>query len=274
VSLVQIDIVTQLDLELSTAAIAHVYLEKLILNNLARKHSRKITAAVCLLLALKFNESPRDTRVSSMVETVEKQNRAAQQLFVVNSDAGKPVPVDVVKLHRLQEPLCKATWGQGHHYLLLTFNSLEASARYKGKLTGQCLSGHLPEGHKYAATSLVADYIPVPVAHTTRKNERTGKGEKGGYGCYSCSVTEFLLCAEKVMGVDKRSVLDEEFATYVDLKMCLHVGPEEFLPHFQRILHSLEVTSGAYLGQDNITMCEAEGIIQQQSIENSEEEDI
>jgi hypothetical protein len=52
------------------------------------------------------------------------------------------------------------------------------------------------------------------------------------------------------------------------------VGPEEFLPHFQRILHSLELTSGAYLGQDNITMCEAEGIIQQQSFDNSEEEDL
>ena len=51
-----VDIVRLLDLELSTAAIAHVYLEKLILLNLVRKHSRKVTAAVCLLLAVKFNE--------------------------------------------------------------------------------------------------------------------------------------------------------------------------------------------------------------------------
>jgi hypothetical protein len=63
------------DLELSTAAVAHVYLEKLILDNLTRKDSRKISAAVCLLLAIKFNEAPRDTRVSAMKEVVEKQNR-------------------------------------------------------------------------------------------------------------------------------------------------------------------------------------------------------
>eukprot|EP00961_Rhodomonas_salina_P058718 788796-Rhodomonas_salina.1 len=54
-----VDIVLFLNLELSTAALAHVYLEKLILRNLVRKVSRKVTAAVCLLLALKFNEVPR-----------------------------------------------------------------------------------------------------------------------------------------------------------------------------------------------------------------------
>jgi len=39
-----VEIVKTLDLDLSTAALAHVYLEKLILKNLVRKHSRKLTA--------------------------------------------------------------------------------------------------------------------------------------------------------------------------------------------------------------------------------------
>eukprot|EP00960_Hanusia_phi_P069419 767087-Hanusia_phi.AAC.1 len=89
-----VTVVKILDFELSTAAMAHVYLEKLILKNLVRKHrcypflsllipffrqstceailmvplsrSRKVTAAVCLLLAVKFNEVPRDTRVCAI----------------------------------------------------------------------------------------------------------------------------------------------------------------------------------------------------------------
>ncbi len=73
------------DLELSTAAIAHVYLEKLILDNLARKESRKISAAVCLLLAIKFNESPRDGRVSAMKEVVERQNRCVTLSYTCTS---------------------------------------------------------------------------------------------------------------------------------------------------------------------------------------------
>jgi len=39
-----VEIVKTLDLDLSTAAMAHVYVEKLILKNLVRKHSRKVTA--------------------------------------------------------------------------------------------------------------------------------------------------------------------------------------------------------------------------------------
>ena len=40
--------------------------EKLILKNLVRKHSRKVTAAVCLLLAVKFNEVPKDPRLDAL----------------------------------------------------------------------------------------------------------------------------------------------------------------------------------------------------------------
>lgn len=204
-----------------------------------------------------------------MVEVIEKQTRAASVLFVVNEDPSKQVPMELVKAHRLQEPLCKVLWGQRRDYLILTFNSQEDSKRYIAVLSGSCLSGKVAKDHKHANVRLVADCIPVPVAHNTRKNEREReRGErgginrdKGGYGCYCCSVTEFLQCVEKVLGVDKRLVLDEEFATYVDLKMSLHVGPEEFLPHFQRILQGVELSAAAYLGQDNITLNEAEGLV-------------
>jgi hypothetical protein len=36
------------------------------LKNLVRKHSRKLTAAVCLVLAVKFNEVPKDSRLDAL----------------------------------------------------------------------------------------------------------------------------------------------------------------------------------------------------------------
>ena len=36
------------------------------MKNLVRKHSRKLTAAVCLLLAVKFNEVPKDSRLDAL----------------------------------------------------------------------------------------------------------------------------------------------------------------------------------------------------------------
>jgi hypothetical protein len=39
---------------------------------------------------------------------------------------------------------------------------------------------------------------------------------------------------ERVLGVSKKAVLDEEFATFVDLDLSLHIGPEDLLPHFHR----------------------------------------
>uniref|UniRef100_A0A7S0XUB1 Uncharacterized protein n=2 Tax=Hemiselmis andersenii TaxID=464988 RepID=A0A7S0XUB1_HEMAN len=77
-----------------------------------------------------------------------------------------------------------------------------------------------------------------------------------------CSVTDFLIAAEKVLGVDKRAVLDEEFATYVDLKMSLHLPPKDILSHFQRILQSLDMNNAEYFGSSNITFTEAEGLAQ------------
>jgi hypothetical protein len=41
---------------------------------------------------------------------------------------------------------------------------------------------------------------------------------------------------ERVLGVSKKAVLDEEFATFVDLDLSLHIGPEDLLPHFHRCI--------------------------------------
>ncbi len=41
---------------------------------------------------------------------------------------------------------------------------------------------------------------------------------------------------ERVLGVPKKAVLDEEFATFVDLDLSLHIGPEDLLPHFHRCI--------------------------------------
>ena len=45
-----------LELALSTIALGQIYMEKLVLCNVMRKKNRKLLAATCLLLALKFNE--------------------------------------------------------------------------------------------------------------------------------------------------------------------------------------------------------------------------
>lgn len=47
------------------------------------------------------------------------------------------------------------------------------------------------------------------------------------------------MCITRVLGVSKTAVLVEEFATFVDLELSLHIGAEELLPHFHRILLSL-----------------------------------
>ena len=54
--------------------------------------------------------------------------------------------------------------------------------------------------------------------------------------------------------------MDEEFATFVDLELSLHIGAEELLPHFHRILLSLDATPAAYMGQESNSMLEAESL--------------
>ena len=71
-------------------------------------------------------------------------------------------------------------------------------------------------------------------------------------------------------GVSKKAVLDEEFATFVDLELALHIGAEELLPHFHRILLSLDTTQAAYLGQDSASMLEADSLAQFCEVEELE----
>lgn len=55
------------DLEASSVAFAHVYLEKLILKNFVNKGNKKLIASICLLLAVKVNDS-KDINYSTLVE--------------------------------------------------------------------------------------------------------------------------------------------------------------------------------------------------------------
>ena len=52
----------EVDLELSTVALAYVYLERLCWRNLVEKKNRKLLAAVCLTLAYKYNEGAQQTQ--------------------------------------------------------------------------------------------------------------------------------------------------------------------------------------------------------------------
>ncbi|KAI8322465.1 hypothetical protein GQ54DRAFT_323986 [Martensiomyces pterosporus] len=60
------------DLELSTAAIAWVYFEKLIWKGYVVKDNRKLVSAVCLYLALKINES-REVSISRSLQAIQRR---------------------------------------------------------------------------------------------------------------------------------------------------------------------------------------------------------
>ena len=68
-----------------------------------------------------------------------------------------------------------------------------------------------------------------------------------------------------------QAVLAEEFASFVDLEMTLHVGAEELLPHFRRILVSLDATPALYMGQDSPSMLEAESLARFSVLEELDE---
>ena len=61
--------VEQLDLDLSTAAIAFMYLENLIRRGAVTKHNRRAIAGVCLVLAAKINE-PKEQELAMVIRTV------------------------------------------------------------------------------------------------------------------------------------------------------------------------------------------------------------
>ncbi|KAI8819851.1 cyclin-like protein [Fimicolochytrium jonesii] len=59
------------DLELSSVACAFVYFEKLVLKNMVNKETRRLVAAVCLILASKVND-PKEVDYTKLLESAEK----------------------------------------------------------------------------------------------------------------------------------------------------------------------------------------------------------
>ncbi|KAI8902181.1 hypothetical protein BC833DRAFT_561905 [Globomyces pollinis-pini] len=57
----------QLDLEISSIAVAIVYLEKLILKNFVQKTNKKLIGVICLLLAAKVND-PKETTYTNIIQ--------------------------------------------------------------------------------------------------------------------------------------------------------------------------------------------------------------
>ncbi|KAI8611431.1 hypothetical protein BC830DRAFT_1068812, partial [Chytriomyces sp. MP71] len=55
------------DMELSSVALAFVYMEKLVLKNFVGKLNRRLIASVCLLLAAKVND-PKETKYNDLLQ--------------------------------------------------------------------------------------------------------------------------------------------------------------------------------------------------------------
>jgi hypothetical protein len=69
-----LDIVQEMDLELSTAAISYVLLEKLMIKGLVSKENRKSFAAACLLLTVKVNE-PKERKIGPILSCAAEEFR-------------------------------------------------------------------------------------------------------------------------------------------------------------------------------------------------------
>jgi len=68
-----IEHVRSLDLEISTAALAIIYFEKLVFKGVVRKQNRKLIMSVCLLIAFKFNEPKRETpSIADLLQDIER----------------------------------------------------------------------------------------------------------------------------------------------------------------------------------------------------------
>jgi len=63
-----------LNLEVSTAALAVVYFEKLVFKGIVEKSNRKLVMSVCLILAFKFNEpaKPNSTTLKQILDDIER----------------------------------------------------------------------------------------------------------------------------------------------------------------------------------------------------------
>ncbi len=82
-----LEIVLELDLEISTAALAYAYFERLVLQNVVSKYNRKIAAGVALLLAFKYNEPV--TRAAGRARLVDLFDEMEAKLHVRRADVLK-----------------------------------------------------------------------------------------------------------------------------------------------------------------------------------------
>jgi len=177
-----VEIVKMLDLDLSTAAMAHVYLEKLILKNLVRKHSRKVTAGVCLMLAVKFNEVP-DENQMGMDGGGERQDC---RLFIASNDPLLPLPQDL--LRHVRGLLAKAEDAKqllkNRPYVIVSCRDPKAAREARKVMMAHSrVCGH----------RLTADFIPTTAV---------GKNGRGK----ACAITELLGCISRVLGVHRKAV--------------------------------------------------------------------
>ena len=78
----------ELDLELSTVALACVYVERLCWRNVLEKKNRKLASAVCLALAFKWNEAVQHNvkhRQLNQLFAVRRQHNSAHSLSYADS---------------------------------------------------------------------------------------------------------------------------------------------------------------------------------------------
>ena len=79
----------ELDLELSTVALACVYVERLCWRNVLEKRNRKLASAVCLTLAFKWNEAVQHN----------VKHRQLNQLFAVSQPTTRRTTPDTPHAH-------------------------------------------------------------------------------------------------------------------------------------------------------------------------------
>ena len=178
-----VEMVKMLDLDLSTAAMAHVYLEKLILKNLVRKSSRKVTAAVCLLLAVKFNEVP-SSHMQVAMEGKDRHGTQESTLFIACQHSGDVLPPDI--LRHLNTLLAKPEESRlllkSRAYVVVTCQSPAAAREARKVLKALART-------KALVVALTCDLIPTTTA--VAKNGRSKPS----------TITQLLACISRVLGV-------------------------------------------------------------------------
>jgi len=168
------------------------------------------------------------------------EERQDCSLFIASNDSHLPLPQDM--LRHLTGLLAKAEDAKQilnkRTYVVVSCRDPKAAREARKIIMAEALR---------SGQRLTSDFIPTTAA---------GKNGRGK----ACSITHLLGCITRVLGVSRKALVQEEFATFVDLDMTLHIGAEDLLPHFHRILLSLDTTPATYMGQDSASMLEAESL--------------